>query len=140
VTAARRSGTLALRLRLAGPAQNDIEDVLAWSELNFGVTARRRYEALMARALRDLANDPARIGVRQRPELGSGVFSYHLFHSRRRTSTHKVQSSRHLLLARMGEAGFIDILRVLHDAMELSRHLPLPGNEDADIQTAKRRA
>jgi toxin ParE1/3/4 len=133
VTTARRSGIPALRLRLARPAQNDIEDLLAWSELNFGVTARRRYEALLTRALRDLAENPARIGVKQRPELGRRVFSYHLFHSRGRTSTHKVQSPRHLLLARMGEAGCIDILRVLHDAMEWSHHLPSPGNEGTGI-------
>jgi toxin ParE1/3/4 len=121
----------ALRLRISSAAKADIEDLLAWSEQRFGVAARRRYEALLTCALQDVAEDLSRPGVRARPELGAGVFSYHLFFSRKRAAKGStapaagaVQQPRHLVVGRIVEPGFADILRVLHDAMEISRHLP----------------
>lgn len=120
-----------LRLRIADAARADMEDLLAWSEQRFGVAARRRYEALLAAALLDVAEDGSRPGIQARPELGAGIFSDHLFFSRKRAASGasgggagKVQRPRHLLVGRMAEPGHADIVRVLHDAMELSRHLP----------------
>jgi toxin ParE1/3/4 len=125
------AGPDALRLRISSAAKADIEDLLAWSEQRFGVAARRRYEALLTCALRDVAEDGSRPGVRARPELGAGVFSYHLFFSRKRAARGSavpaigaVQQPRHLVVWRIAEPGFADILRVLHDAMEISRHVP----------------
>ena len=106
------------------------KDLLAWSEERFGVAARERYQDLLARALMDIAGDVARPGVRIRPELGLNVFSYHLFFSREgatRRSGHakvKVLRPRHFLVGRIAEPGLVDILRVLHDSMEVSLHLP----------------
>ena len=113
----------ALRLRLSGAARHDIEDLLAWSEEHFGQAARQRYEALLACALQDVADDTSRPGIQARPELGAAVFSYHLVCSRKRVAA-KVMRPRHLLIARHTASGVADILRVLYDAMEISRHLP----------------
>jgi len=119
-----------VRLRIASTAKDDIEDLLAWSEERFGVAARERYQELLSRALMDIAGDVARPGVRIRPELGSNVFSYHLFFSREGATRPsgraraKVLRPRHFLLGRIAEPGLVDILRVLHDSMEVSRHLP----------------
>ena len=119
----------AVHLRLAGPARRDMEDLLAWSEQMFGPMARRRYEALLAGALQDIAENPARPGIQARPELGANIYSYHLSCSRRGAAARsgdmtRVRRPRHVLMLRMAEKGFVDILRVLHDATELSRHLP----------------
>jgi toxin ParE1/3/4 len=121
-----------LRLRISNAAKADIEDLLAWSEQRFGEAARRRYEAPLTRALRDVAEDALRAGVRARPELGAGVFSDHLFFSRRRAFSGLVQQPRHLLVGRILEPGFADILRVLHDAMEISRHLPETDDKERE--------
>lgn len=100
--------------------------VLRWSEHEFGALARQRYAALIAAALQDLAVDPGRFGARQRPELAAGVSSYHLHFSRRHVAATVgwVQRPRHLLLFRLEPDGVMAVGRLLHDAMELARHLP----------------
>ena len=119
-----------VRLRITRTARDDIEDLLAWSQERFGVAARQRYERLLSRALLDIAEDLARPGVKARPELGTDVFSYHLFFSRARAAeragpaTGRVLRPRHFIVGRLAEPGLVDILRVLHDSMEVSRHLP----------------
>lgn len=112
--------------RLSATAEADIISVLAWTESHFGDVARRRYEMLLVTALRDVAADPERLGSAARPELGPGVRSYHLFHSRERSRTDDgvVHRPRHFLLYRVTNPDVIGIGRVLHDAMEIERHLP----------------
>lgn len=112
--------------RLSVRARSDIVDILAETEDRFGGTARERYQKLLVTALRDLAGDPERIGCHLRPELGDGVLTYHLRHSRERArhETGIVRQPRHLLLCRVLTPELIGIGRILHDAMELERHLP----------------
>jgi len=114
------------RLRLSAAAEADIVGILTWSEDRFGDAARRRYEVLLAAALRDLAVDPERVGSAARPEIGPDVRSYHLFHSRERARTEGeiVHRPRHFILYRVMTPGVIGIGRVLHDAMDIDRHLP----------------
>lgn len=113
-------------LRLSASAEADIVSLLAWTASRFGEMARRRYEVLLATALRDVAADPERPGSAARPELGLGVRSYHLFHSRERARgpDGMVRRPRHFLLYRPTNPDVIGIGRVLHDAMEVGRHLP----------------
>jgi len=66
------------RYRLTESAQADIMEILAWSQTQFGEEARRRYEALIIAALRDVATHPEGAGTTPRPELGDGVRSWHL--------------------------------------------------------------
>ena len=112
--------------RLARTAQADIVNLLAWTEENFGEIARLRYERLLVTAFRDVAAEPERINSIARPELGEDVRSYHLRHSRERARTEHgiVVHPRHLLLYRFARPDVIAIGRVLHDAMEIERHLP----------------
>ena len=107
--------------RLSTLSQADITRLLAWTSDRFGDMARRRYEALLITALRDLAADPGRNGTIPRPELGESVRSYH---NRARTAKGMVRAPRHLLLYRVLHPDIIGIGRVLHDSMELERHLP----------------
>ena len=112
-----------LRIRLAGPAERDIAALLAWSGEHFGEAGRRRYAALIEAALRDVAADPERPGSQMRPELGPGRRIYHLRHSRERTPDGSVQSPRHFLVYRRAAADLVVVARILHDAMDIARHL-----------------
>ena len=56
-------------------AQTDLIDILAWTHEHFGDAARKRYEALIVAALRDVSAQPNRPGSIERPELGDGVRS-----------------------------------------------------------------
>jgi toxin ParE1/3/4 len=118
--------------RLSATARADMVDILLRTHERFGAMARKHYERLLITALRDVAADPRRIGTIDRPELGNNVRSYHLRHSRERARLESgmVRQPRHLLLYRIAGPDFIGIGRVLHDAMELERHLPRRyGNE-----------
>lgn len=114
------------RYRLSAAAQVDILHLLARTERSFGPAARRRYQALLIAALRAIAAEPERIGSIDRSELGEQVRSYHLRHSRdhARTRDAAVRRPRHLLLYRCSSPALIEVGRVLHDTMEVERHLP----------------
>lgn len=112
------------RYRLSDAAQRDVLDILAWRQEQFGEAARLRYEALIIAALRDVASQPDRPGSLERPELGTGVRSWHLRLSREhaKPALGIVRRPRHFLVYRL-EPGLLVIGRILHDAMELARHL-----------------
>jgi toxin ParE1/3/4 len=73
-----------------------------------------------------VVEDPDRIGSHKRPEIAAAARTYHLWHSRNRVAKRvgRVKSPRHFLLYRMRPDGQIEIGRVLHDSMDLERHLP----------------
>ncbi len=108
------------RYRLTHAAQADIVSILAWSHEQFGEEARKRYETLIATAIRDAAARGDEVGRGLRPELGEGVFSWHLAQSRNPSG--KVHRPRHFLICRR-HGDVMVVGRVLHDAMELRRHL-----------------
>lgn len=110
------------RYRLTHTAQADIVSILAWSRERFGPEASKRYEALIATAIRDAAERREEVGHRPRPELGGGVFSWHLAQSRTRSPGGAVHRPRHFLICRR-DGDLLVVGRVLHDATELRRHL-----------------
>ena len=113
-----------IRYRLSDVAQADVIDILAWTQAQFGEAARLRYESLIVAALRDVATQPGRPGSIERPELGAGVRSWHLRLSRGHmgAGAGAVRRPRHFLLYRL-EPALLVVGRMLHDAMELARHL-----------------
>lgn len=112
-------------VRITGAARRDILAVMRWSLREFGEHAAKRYEALLAQALADISADPECPGAQQRPDLAKGVLVYHLRFSRHRASTllGVVRHPRHFVVYRRREQA-IEVLRVLHDARDLARHLP----------------
>lgn len=107
-------------------AERDIESILALSQEQFGEQGRLRYEALLVRAMLDVGERPERAGSQARPEIGAAVRTYHFYYSRENvpTATGRVRRPRHFLLYRIGPDGVVEIGRVLHDRMDLARHLP----------------
>lgn len=113
------------RLELTRSAQADLAEILDRSFETFGALARRRYEALIEVALGDLRADPECIGSLDRPELGAAVRTYHLAYCRARARAKgaAVGDPRHLLAYAFNDERVV-VLRVLHDAMDLARHVP----------------
>jgi toxin ParE1/3/4 len=123
---------MAARYLLAPRAAQDITEILRHSEQEFGQRARKRYGLLLRTAMEDLAEEPERPGARERPELFAQARTYHVRLSRDHVpSPSRVKKPRHFLLFRVQPPGTVEIARVLHDSMELSRHLP-PGYDDED--------
>jgi toxin ParE1/3/4 len=114
------------RYRLSALAELDIETILEWTHEQFGDKARVRYEALLIRAIMDVTERPERAGSRDRSEIAASARTYHLRHSRDRVKkgVGRVQQPRHFLLYRTAKDGHVEIGRVLHDGMDLARHLP----------------
>ena len=113
-----------LRYRLSDAAQVDVINILAWTHKELGEVAQLRYQTLIVAALRDVAKQPDRPGSIARPELGAGVRSWHLRLSRDHVGAgaEVVGRPRHFLVYRF-EPALLVVGRVLHDAMELARHL-----------------
>lgn len=103
-------------------ASRDLEDILRWTGEKFGPEALSRYEELFAQALEDLSENPFRVGCRK---AGERFVIYHLRHSRDRVSDSRLRvgAPRHFILFRLLHEE-IEVLRVLHDAMDLERHFP----------------
>jgi toxin ParE1/3/4 len=121
-------------LAFTSTAEQDLADIFDHTAEQFGAASRRRYEALIATALEDLRRDPLRIGTKDRAELGEGVRTYHIRHSRERglKPDRRVRSPRHILVYQLPDPNSLLVLRVLHEAMDLARHLPTRSREDED--------
>ncbi len=111
------------KIILAPAAEEDIGAILVWSAATFGDAARRRYAALIVQAISDLAESPKRAGVHERPEVGEGLCSYYLTHSRShaRLVAETVAAPRHFVIFRIRGNGGLEVVRILHDSMDLAR-------------------
>lgn len=114
------------RLIVARVASEDIDSILSLSVERFGPLARMRYEALLSTALESLCTDPERHGSIPRDEIAESVRSFHLRFSREAARTHAgvVHRPRHVIVYRLSGDEDIEVLRVLHDRMEIQQHLP----------------
>ena len=109
--------------RLSKSARGDIDSILRTSQDRHGRDGRIRYSALLLAALRRIAEDPEGRSTLNRSDLGPGVRSFHIRLSRDESSQAPVTTPVHVIFYRMLRPGFIEIVRVLHDRMEPSRHL-----------------
>lgn len=106
-------------IRLSAAAEQDFREIVGWTVKNFGRSQAGIYAKILSDALHDLALGPSIPGVRQRDDIGTGIHTLHV--------ARKGRKGRHLIAFRMtppeGEH-VIDVLRLLHDSMDLSRNLP----------------
>ena len=108
------------RMRLSEAAETDLERIVRWTEERFGRRQADDYMALLAAAFDELALDgPGCPGARHRDDVRPGLLTLHVGRRGRR--------GRHFILFRIAEPRpdpVIEVLRVLHDAMDLLRHVP----------------
>ncbi|MGA3683504.1 type II toxin-antitoxin system RelE/ParE family toxin [Pseudomonas graminis] len=112
--------------RISNAARADIVDILRRSQTQFGHQGRQRYQALILTSLQALASTPYRIGSHDRGEVAPGLRSYHLSYSRQQAKHPHgtVKSPRHIVFYRMVNDDLIEVVRLLHDAMDVQLHLP----------------
>ena len=110
------------RFRIAQPAQSDLANLLATSAERWGSDGRRRYALLLAAAIRTVAANPEHPLTQPRNDLAPGLRSFHLRHARVNAPQAKVKKPVHVLYYRAIQSGVIEIVRVLHERMEPSRH------------------
>jgi|SRR5687767_14333924 len=116
------------RFRLARPAQLDLAYILSTSGQRWGAEGQKRYAAVLAGAMRRVAAEPDGPLTRKRPDLRSGIRSFHVRHVRRSAEAN-VRRPVHVLYYRVAEEGVIEIVRVLHERMDPNRHLDEPTTE-----------
>ncbi len=110
------------KVRLTAAAEKDFREIVLWTAARFGVEQARRYRATIFAALHELGDGPDTAGTRDRAELGRNLRSLHVSRKGRR--------ARHVILFAAGDDTTIDIVRILHDSMDLSRHLPSERGEE----------
>lgn len=113
-------------IRLASAAEHDYREILRWTVKNFGRGRAKAYAKTLSAALHDLTLGPSSAGVRLRDDIGSGIHTLHV--------ARKGRKGQHFVVFRVDPSGsehFIDVLRVLHDSMDLLCHLPAAKESDS---------
>jgi toxin ParE1/3/4 len=111
------------RYRLSEPAKADIASILRTSEERHGLQARIRYRGLLTAAMRRVAADPEGHSTVDRTELRPGIRSFHIRHSRDESREAPVANPVHVIFYRVPRPELVEIVRVLHERMEPSRHI-----------------
>jgi toxin ParE1/3/4 len=104
------------QVRLGAAAELDFANILQWTKDNFGARQAGIYRDTLVQAIRELADGPGLPGSRARDELMPGVRTLHVAPHGRRGS--------HFLLYRVTREHFIEAGRILHERMDIRRHLP----------------
>lgn len=106
-------------VRLSAAAENDYRQILRWTVDHFGAAQALSYAETLSSALQALSAGPAIIGAKERPEIGKHIWTLHVARLGRK--------GRHFVMFRVGcveGREVIDVLRLLHDSMDLERHFP----------------
>ena len=102
-------------VRLASKAEQDFFEIVQWSVVNFGQQQAVAYAETLSLAISALAEGPEVLGAKRRDEIGNGIRTLHV--------TRQGRKGRHFVVFRVGGASTIDVLRLLHDSMDLVRHV-----------------
>lgn len=96
-------------------AEDDLAGLANWTAQTFGARQAEAYVDAVLDAIDELLAGQAPLRSKARDEIAEGLRSLHMAKPGRR--------GRHMLLYRE-ENGVVTIVRILHDSMELRRHLP----------------
>jgi toxin ParE1/3/4 len=104
-------------VRLSRRAHADYQDILTWTAEEFGELQAFAYREVLSSAIDALADGPGTAGVKKRGDLGSGVLVLHVSRGRNK--------GRHVIFfhAVSSQTRAIEVIRILHDAMDFARHI-----------------
>ncbi len=112
--------------RISNPARADIVDILRLSQTQFGDQARQRYQARprsAASACRHALSHWQPTTAMSLHRAFAAITSS--IHASRPKQTHgTVKNPRHIVFYRVANDDVIEVVRLLHDAMEVQLHLP----------------
>jgi toxin ParE1/3/4 len=104
------------QVSLTTEAKRDLINILSWTLDHFGKGQTRVYDKTIRSVLKELAQGPDIVGCRRREDIGPSLLTLHL--------AGKGRKARHFVLFRANATtGTIDVIRLLHDGMDLARHL-----------------
>ena len=103
------------RLRLSEPAEHDFRAILDWTAENFGRRQASVYRRTLIAALAALHDGPDVPGSVVRDEIQPGLRSLHV--------ARKGHRGRHFVLYRTATGTTVEVIRILHDAMDLARNM-----------------
>ena len=98
-----------------GEAERDFAQIIRWTAAWFGPKQAGAYAEALKALISVFRAGPDPLGFRARDEIGAG---FHTLHMRAIG-----QRGRHFALYRVHSAE-IHIVRILHDSMDLTRHIP----------------
>src|ERR1700745_1520097 len=102
------------RVRLGVAAELDFANILKWATENFGARQSRVYRDTLVQAIGERTDGPDVVGSKARDEIMPGLRTLHVARHGRRGS--------HFLMYRAVK-NTIEIVRILHDRMDLRSHL-----------------
>ncbi len=108
-------------VRLSIAAETDFQNIVRWTSEHFGERQARSYAGILSHAIEALTDGPQILGAKERNEIAKGIFTLHV--------AREGLKGRHVVMYRVGkpaEPPVVEILRLLHDSMDLPRHLPSP--------------
>lgn len=111
------------RVRLGATAEVDFANILKWTTENFGARQSRVYRNTLVQAIGELAEGPDVAGSKARDEIMAGLRTIHVARRGGRGS--------HFLMYRAAPNSTIEIVRILHDRMDLRRHMPSAPDESS---------
>ncbi|HET8554466.1 MAG TPA: type II toxin-antitoxin system RelE/ParE family toxin [Rhodanobacteraceae bacterium] len=104
-------------VRVTRLARQDMATILDWTREHFGTQQQKVYAKTLTLAIRLLAEGPKVTQARSGEYIASGIRLLHVARGRRK--------GRHIIVFRVeATSGRVDVLRVLHDSMDLIRHIP----------------
>ncbi|PIY28634.1 MAG: type II toxin-antitoxin system RelE/ParE family toxin [Comamonadaceae bacterium CG_4_9_14_3_um_filter_60_33] len=96
----------------------DFKAIKRWTTDHFGAIQAVTYAQTIILSLKDLCAGPKTVGCKLHGEIGPEIYTLHVARQGR--------PGRHVVVFRANSAQHqIDILRILHDSMDLPRHLAL---------------
>ena len=103
-------------VRLSAAAEKDFQGIVEWTIEHFGEAQALVYAETLALALAALAAGPSLVDAKQRDEILKGLCSLHV--------ARRGRKGRHFVMFRIAACGgnVVEVLRVLHDSMDLPRH------------------
>ena len=106
----------AWRVRLTRQAESDFLDISRWTAENFGPAQAEFYAETVTLAIEALHGGPGVVGTEARDGIAEGIRTLHVARQGRK--------GRHFVVFRAAEGQIVDVLRLLHDSMDLARHVP----------------
>jgi toxin ParE1/3/4 len=112
------------RVRLGAAAELDFANILKWTAENFGARQSRAYRDTLVAAIGELAGGPDLVGSKARDEIMPDLRTLHVARLGRR--------GRHFLMYRVGAGRTIEVVRILHERMDLPRRLPFASDDSSE--------